>query len=124
MSTTSASHRRYMSTSAECQEPAIRTESVGQTRKTRRESFSQCTVHCHAPALDASKLPDGGQAPLGLGAVVGTEVFTVDAFEAARVHERRFKRSLLVGAGERKKRLADTPTEELEAVVRYTREVL
>jgi hypothetical protein len=77
-------------------------------------------IHWYGAGLDMTKLPSDGEAPLGLGTLIATEVRDIDDWENERVAMRKFTRSLYIDRAARRARLiaAGVPKADLDDIVR------
>jgi hypothetical protein len=113
----------------ECAAPHVEADSSAAapavTAAARRVAFSHCTVFHFAVALDRCKLPSDGVAPLGLGALISSEMLAIDAYESERFGRRRHAAALHVESEARVRRLVGAVSvEEFEAVARENRQCL
>jgi len=77
-------------------------------------------IHWYAAGLDMTKLPSDGEAPIGLGTLIATEVRDIDDWENERVAMRKFTRFLYIGRAARRARLiaAGVPKADLDDIAR------
>jgi len=74
------------SSSSDEERPSKRTRRAGVT-------FGEVEIYTHAPALDGSKVPRDGRAPMGLGLLESVDLRRVVSYDHERVASRRVRRS-------------------------------
>ena len=62
-------------------------------RKRRGVSFGEVHILTHGPALDGSKVPSDGRAPMGLGPLESLDIRRMDSYDHERLAARRVRRS-------------------------------
>jgi hypothetical protein len=58
-------------------------------------SFGEVEIFTHAPALDGSKVPRDGRAPMGLGILESVDLRRMDSYDHERLASRRVRRLAL-----------------------------